>query len=81
MSNYPNTIIIAKVQYIIILYVRQAPQTTLLYLGIQIDHHLSWNSQVDYVCNKEMRLIGFCNVIYVTVLKNLRNSVISNLYY
>ena len=29
------------------------------YLGIQIDHHLSWNSQVDYVCSKVTRLIGF----------------------
>ena len=29
------------------------------YLGIQIDHHLSWNSQVHYVCSKVMRLIGF----------------------
>ena len=29
------------------------------YLGIQIDHHLSWNSHVDYVCSKVTRLIGF----------------------
>ena len=29
------------------------------YLGIQIDYHLSWNSQVDYVCSKATRLIGF----------------------
>ena len=36
------------------------------YLGIQIDHHLSWNSQVDYVCSKAMRLIGFLQ-------RNLRN--------
>ena len=37
-----------------------------IYLGIQIDHHLSWNPQVDYVCSKatSYRLIGFlqCNL-------------------
>ena len=34
------------------------------YVGIQIDQHLSWNSQVDYVCSKAMRLIAFlqCNL-------------------
>ena len=29
------------------------------YLGIQIDHHLSWNSQVDNGCSKAARLLGF----------------------
>ena len=29
------------------------------YLRIQIDHHLSWNSQVDNVCSKAARLLGF----------------------
>ena len=29
------------------------------YLGIQINHHLSWNPQVDYVCSKATILIGF----------------------
>ena len=36
------------------------------YLGILIDHHLSWNSQVHYVCSKAMRLTGFLQ-------HNLRN--------
>ena len=29
------------------------------FLGIPIDHHLSWNPQVDYVCTKATRLIGY----------------------
>ena len=29
------------------------------YLGIIIDHHLSWGPQVNHVCNKATRLIGF----------------------
>ena len=36
------------------------------YLGIQIDHHFSWNSQVDNVCSKVARLLGFLQ-------RNLRN--------
>jgi len=36
------------------------------YLGIQIDHRLSWRPQVDYVCSKATRLIGFLQ-------RNLRN--------
>ena len=29
------------------------------YLGIIIDHNLSWGPQVNHVCNKATRLIGF----------------------
>ena len=37
------------------------------YLGIIIiDHHLSWGPQVNHVCNKATRLIGFLQ-------RNLRN--------
>jgi len=30
-----------------------------LYLGVIIDHKLSWQPHVDYVCGKAMKLIGF----------------------
>ena len=36
------------------------------YLGIQIDHPLFWNPQVDYVCEKATRLLRFLKY-------NLRN--------
>ena len=36
------------------------------YLEIIIDHHLSWGPQVNHVCNKATRLIGFLQ-------RNLRN--------
>ena len=50
------------------------------YLGIQIDHHLSWRPQVDYICKKAIRLIGF-------IQRNLQNcprtgtKLLSNLSY
>lgn len=49
--QYPNTI--TKV-YFHILYVREAPQDrqTALLFGNSINHHISWNPQVDYVCSK-----------------------------
>ena len=31
------------------------------YLGVIIDHHLSWKPHVDYVCSKAMKQIGFLN--------------------
>ena len=31
------------------------------YLGVIIDHKLSWRPHVDYVCGKTMKLIGFLN--------------------
>ena len=48
------------------------------YLGIQIDHHLSWNSQVDNVCSKAARLLGF---LQHNLCNCLRNSAINNLSY
>ena len=52
------------------------------YLGIQIDHHLSWNPQVDYVCAKATRLISFLkrNLRHCSI-ELLRNLAISIIFY
>ena len=44
----------------------QTNPSKLLNIGIIIDHHLSWGPQVNHVCNKATRLIGFLQ-------RNLRN--------
>ena len=31
------------------------------YLGVIIDHQLSWKPHIEYVCGKAMKLIGFLN--------------------
>ena len=31
------------------------------YLGVIIDHQLSWKPYINYVCDKAMKLIGFLN--------------------
>ena len=38
------------------------------YLGVIIDHQLSWKPHVEYVCGKAMKLIGFLN-------RNLNNYI------
>jgi len=30
-----------------------------MYLGVKLDHHLSWCPYIDYVCNKANKLLGF----------------------
>ena len=42
------------------------------YLGIQMNHYLSWNLQVDYVCSKAMRLIGFMQRYLRNCFKELK---------
>ena len=52
------------------------------YLGIQIDHHLSWSPQVDYVYGKATRLIGFLRHSLRNCPKSLKELiVISNSSY
>ena len=29
------------------------------YLGVQLDHHLSWRPQINYVCSKAARTLNF----------------------
>ena len=36
------------------------------YLGVQLDHHLSWRPQINYVCSKATRTLNFLR-------RNLRN--------
>jgi len=42
------------------------------YLGVIIDHKLSWQPHVDYVCGKAMKLIGFLNRNLRTCSKELK---------
>jgi len=42
------------------------------YLGVIIDHKLSWQPHVDYVCGKTMKLIGFLNCNLHTCSKALK---------
>ena len=42
------------------------------YLGVIIDHQLSWKMHIDYVCGKAMKLIGFLNRNLHTCLKELK---------
>ena len=36
------------------------------YLGVQLDHYLSWRPQINYVCSKATRTLNFLR-------RNLRN--------
>ena len=42
------------------------------YLGVIIDHQLSWKPHVEYVCGKAMKLIGFLNRNLHTCSKELK---------
>ena len=42
------------------------------FLGVIIDHQLSWKQHVEYVCGKAMKLIGFLNRNLHTCSKELK---------
>ena len=42
------------------------------YLGVIIDHQLSWKPHIEYVCGKAMKLIGFLNRNLCTCSKELK---------
>ena len=42
------------------------------YLGVIIDHQLSWKPHIKYVCGKAMNLIGFLNRNLNTCSKELK---------
>jgi len=33
-----------------------------MYLGVKLDHRLSWRPHIDYVCNKANKLLGFLKI-------------------
>ena len=47
------------------------------YLGVYIDQHLKWNTQISYVKNKVSKNIG----ILYRLRRYLKLSMLSNLYY
>ena len=42
------------------------------YLGVQLDHHLSWRPQINYVCSKATRTLNFLHCNLQNCPKNLK---------
>ena len=42
------------------------------YLGVQLDHHLSWRPQINYVCSKATRILNFLGHNLQNCPKNLK---------
>ena len=51
------------------------------YLGVQLDHHLSWRSQINYVCSKATRTLNFLRRSLLNCPKNLKQFVLPVLEY